>query len=226
MKERRVEGIAVLTFGMEEALAETVSAAVPVVHAGGPLRVGGLRAIRVDYASGLRDAVNHLLEFGHTQIGYLSGQLGWSSMKMRFEALRKVMRLAGNPLDMRLVVECDHTLEGGVDGMAKMLALPCPPTAVLCCNDMAAFGALKTLHTRSVKVGRQMSLIGFDDLLLASFTFPALSTVRFSPHELANLAFRALMEEIREDTNKPQYEYKTRFVLRHSTGPPGRFGSR
>jgi DNA-binding LacI/PurR family transcriptional regulator len=66
-----------------------------------------------------------------------------------------------------------------------------------------------------------MALVGFDDLTICRFTQPSLSTVHFSPGELAGLAFRALLEEIQEgDSKKSQFEYKTRFVLRESTCAP------
>ncbi|HZQ43904.1 MAG TPA: LacI family DNA-binding transcriptional regulator [Acidobacteriaceae bacterium] len=219
MKERRVEGIAVLTFGMEQSL-HGDAGKLPMVYAGADRQLEGIRNIRVNYQSGFRDAVKHLAEFGHKRIGYLSGNLDWSSMRMRYEALRKAMRSAGLPLQKDLVIECNHTLEGGAEGIAKLLSLPKPPTAVMCCNDMAAIGALKTMSARSLVAGRDVSLIGFDDLTLCSFTQPSLTTIRFSPSELASLAFRALLEDIRQDKVRHEYEYKTRFVLRDSTGAP------
>ncbi|HEX5283667.1 MAG TPA: LacI family DNA-binding transcriptional regulator [Bryocella sp.] len=219
LKERRVEGIAVLTFGMEQSL-HADTGELPMVYAGADRQLNGIRNIRVNYQSGFRDAVKHLAEFGHKRIGYLSGNLDWSSMRMRYEALRKAMRSAGLPLQKELVIECNHTLEGGAEGMAKLLSLPKPPTAVMCCNDMAAIGALKTMSARSLVAARDVSLIGFDDLTLCNFTQPSLTTIRFSPSELASLAFRALLEDIRQDKVRHEYEYKTRFVLRDSTGAP------
>ena len=219
MKERRVEGIAVLTFGMEQSL-HADTGKLPMVYAGADRQLNGIRNIRVNYQTGFRDAVKHLAEFGHKRIGYLSGNLDWSSMQMRYEALRKAMRSASLPLQKELVIECNHTLEGGAEGMARLLSLPKPPTAVMCCNDMAGMGALKTMSARSLVAGRDVSLIGFDDLPLCSFTQPSLTTIRFSPGELASLAFRALLEDIRQDKVRHEYEYKTRFVLRDSTGAP------
>jgi len=220
MRERQVDGIAVLTFGMEQCLNEVASSKLPIVYAGADRSIEGVRNLRITYLTGMRDAVKHLSAFGHRRIGYLSGQLAWSSMRMRYEAVRKAMRLAGITFDKGIVAECDHTLEGGAQGMATLLNVPDPPTAVLCCNDMAALGALKTLSMRGLMAGRDISLIGFDDLPLCRFTQPSLSTIQFSPSELANLAFRALIEEIQGTPTKVEYEYKTHFILRESTGPP------
>lgn len=220
LQERQVEGIAILTFGMEQSLIRGQSSTLPMVYAGASQQLDGIRNIRVNYLTGMRDAVKHLAEFGHKRIGYLSGNLNWSSMSMRYDALRKAMRSAGVPLQKELVAECNHTLEGGAEGMARLLALPKPPTAVMCCNDMAAIGALKTMSSRSLVAGRDISLIGFDDLSLCSFTQPSLTTIRFSPSELASLAFQALLEDIQHEKTRKEYEYKTRFVLRDSTGAP------
>lgn len=219
MQERQVEGVAVLTFGMEEQLAKA-SIEVPVVYAGADHDLENVRNVRVNYLAGFRDAVRHLLDFGHERIGYLSGELSWSSMKNRYESLRKAMKLAGITLEKDLVSKCNHTWEGGAQGMVTLLSLPKPPTAVLCCNDVAAVGALKTLASRGLQAGRDISLIGFDDLALCRFMQPALTTIQFSPREIAGLAFRALLEEIQESDPKTNFEYKTRFILRESTCAP------
>lgn len=221
LKKRRVEGIAVLTFGMEQFLNINPSSSdVPVVFAGSDRSLEGIRNIRVNYLAGMREAVKHLADFGHKRIGYLSGQLRLSSMHMRQDALRRAMKMVGVTYDKELIAECDHTLDGGAEGMARLLNLPAPPTAILCCNDMAAIGALKTLSMRQLRAGKDVSLIGFDDLPLCNFMQPSLSTIRFSPHELADLAFRALIENIHGTDKQARYEYRTHFVLRDSTGAP------
>jgi len=222
MKERQVDGIAVLTFGMERSL-RGFPIDLPMIYAGSDEELPDVRNVRIDYLTGMREAVRHLVGFGHKRIGYLSGKLSWSSMSTRYGAFRKALRTGGITFDKDLVVECEHTWDGGALGIASLLNLPKPPTAVLCCNDVAAIGAMKTLSTRGIKTGRDMALIGFDDLTICRFTQPSLSTVHFSPEELTGLAFRALLEEIQEgDKKRSQYEYKTRFVLRESTCAPKR----
>lgn len=155
MMERGVEGIAVMTFGMVQTLeSEAESFDLPIVFAGTDQTQAGFRNIRINYLSGIREAVKHLSDFGHRRIGYLTGQLRWSSMRARYEALRKAFKSAAISFNKEIVVECDHTLEGGAQGMASLLNLPKPPTAVLCCNDMAAIGALKALSMKR-SPGRQ-----------------------------------------------------------------------
>lgn len=220
MRERQVEGIAVLTFGMEESLVgKTDGLNLPMVYAGEPLQLDAAN-LRINYLTGIRDAVQHLADFGHTRIGYLSGRLTWSSMRTRYDALRRAMKSVGVQFNRQLVAECDHTLDGGMQGMATLLSLPKPPTAVLCCNDMAAIGAIKTLNARGLQVGKDVSLVGFDDLPLCNFVQPRLTTIRFSPNELARLAFKSLLDSIQNQKTPGPAEYKTQFVLRESTGAP------
>jgi LacI family transcriptional regulator len=219
MQDRQVEGIAVLTFGMEEYLNGS-PIDIPMIYAGSDGALPDCRNVRINYLTGMREAVKHLVDFGHKRIGYLCGQLEWSSMRTRYGAVRKAISGAGLAVDKELFVNCPHTWEGGARGILDLLNLPKPPTAVMCCNDVAAIGALKTLNTRGLQAGRDIALIGFDDLAISRFTEPALSTIQFAPSEIAPLAFRLLMEEIKGEESKANYEYKTRFILRESTCAP------
>ena len=219
MQQRQVEGLAVLTFGMEQCLRDS-NIDIPMIYAGADSDLPGVRNIRINYLTGMREAVKHLADFGHKRIGYLSGQLSWSSMNARYVALRKALKAVGLTLGKEMVAECDHTWTGGAQGISSLLNLPKPPTAVLCCNDVAAIGAMKALSARGLEAGRDMALIGFDDLTMCQFTQPALTTIQFSPSDIARLAFKALLEEIEGDKTKTSFEYKTRFVLRQSTCAP------
>ena len=216
LQERQVEGIAVLTFGMEQSL-RGAKIGVPMIYAGSDTDLPEINNVRIDYLSGIREAVKHLLALGHQRIGYLCGQLNWNSMRTRNEAVRQAMEESGLESEKELFVECPHTWEGGASGVLELLNLRQPPTALMCCNDVAAIGAMKTLSSRGLQVGRDIALIGFDDLTICKFTQPALSSIQFAPSEIASLAFRALMDEIGEGKSKSTYEYKTKLVLREST---------
>jgi len=219
MQQRQVEGIAVLTFGMEQYLKGS-RIDIPMVYAGADGDLPGIRHVRINYFTGMREAVKHLLEFGHKRIGYLSGQLDWTSMGARYAALRRAAKGAGLSLDREMVAKCDHTWTGGAQGISSLLNLPKPPTAVLCCNDVAAIGAMKALSARGLRAGRDIALIGFDDLTICQFVEPALTTIQFSPGEISRLALTALLEEIGPGKARTSLEYKTRFVLRETTCAP------
>ena len=95
------------------------------------------------------------------------------------------------------------------------------PTAVLCSNDMTAIGVMRKSYELGISIPRDLSLIGFDDIRLAQFMLPPLTTVQMSQAELARLAFNALLEDVQRKTPAPNgtgYDLQTKLVLRESTG--------
>src|SRR5215467_14845492 len=98
----------------------------------------------------------------------------------------------------------------------ELHALDQPPTAVVCSNDMTAIGVMREAYEQNVKVPDELSVVGFDDIHLAEFTIPPLTTVQMSQHELAKIAFQALLNEVDEPgTNEHHnYELMTNLVLR------------
>ncbi len=221
MTERRVDGVAVMTFGMEDLLLEDRELRnVPLVFVDvGPKRprVGN---IRIDYLKGIRQAVQHLAALRHEQIAFISGPLGLKSAKARRSAFEQAMSEIGLKILKGGIVEGDHTLEGGIRATQALLSLPNRPTAIVCSNDMTALGVMHKCHEEGLSIPRDLSLVGFDDINLAQFVLPPLTTVRMSQTELARLAFNALLTELeREEVSEHGTEYvlETSLVLRDST---------
>src|SRR6202041_2669004 len=100
-------------------------------------------------------------------------------------------------------IEGDHTLDGGRDAMQQILALPKWPTAIMCSNDMTAIGVQHALFEADLKVPSDFSLIGFDDIHLAEYTIPPLTTIRMSCKDLAAKAIDNLLSNLPEATDKP-----------------------
>jgi len=143
------------------------------------------------------------------------------SAMARKQAFLRSMQEIGLEADPRLVVEGDHTLEGGMAAFTRLLAGPVRPTAVLCSNDMTAIGVMRESHDAGISIPRDLSVIGFDDIRLAQFVIPPLTSVQMSQPELARLAFNALLAEVERDVPAPngtEYVLKTNLVLRESTG--------
>jgi len=219
MIERRVDGVAILTFGMEESLLEHLRyRKVPLVFVDVGPDAPGVANIRIDYETGIRQAVQHLAALRHARIAFISGPPNLKSAAARRLAFEKVMSEIG--LSAAEIVEGDHTMEGGMRAVAELMNSRSSPTAILCSNDMTAIGVLREAFERNVKIPEDLSLIGFDDIRLAQFTTPPLTTVRMSQTELANLAFRALMTEVQKNSPGPhrsEYTLVTNLVLRRST---------
>jgi LacI family transcriptional regulator len=221
MIERRVEGVAIVTFGMEDALLEDLkSRNVPLVFIDVGPALPRISNIRIDYLHGLRQAVQHIAALRHERIAFISGPLTLKSAVARQRAFSHSMEEIGLPIEASYLIEGDHTMEGGIAAMRKLLALPNRPTAVICSNDMTAMGVIRESYDQGVHIPRDLSVIGFDDIRLAQFVVPPLTTVRMSQTDIARLAFNALLAEVQRKTPSPggtEYTLRTALVLRHST---------
>jgi LacI family transcriptional regulator len=221
MIERRVEGVAIVTFGMEDALLEDLkSRNVPLVFIDVGPALPRISNIRIDYLHGLRQAVQHIAALRHERIAFISGPLTLKSAAARQRAFSHSMEEIGLPIEASYLIEGDHTMEGGIAAMRKLLALPNRPTAVICSNDMTAMGVIRESYDQGVHIPRDLSVIGFDDIRLAQFVVPPLTTVRMSQTDIARLAFNALLAEVQRKTPSPggtEYTLRTALVLRHST---------
>jgi LacI family transcriptional regulator len=219
MIERRVDGVAILTFGMEESLIEHLrDRKVPLVFVDVGPDVPGIANIRINYLSGIRQAVQHLAALRHTRIAFIAGPHRLKSAGARREAFEASMKEIG--LSPDLIVVGDHRMEGGMNALLELNKLNDPPTAVLCSNDMTAIGVLREAYEQDIQIPEDLSVVGFDNIHLAEFTIPPLTTVQMSQHDLAKIAFNALLQEVEYASSSPErhnYELVTSLVLRRST---------
>jgi len=221
MLEHRVEGVAVMTFGMEESLLDDLKLRnVPLVFVDvGPPRPR-VSNIRIHYLNGIRQAVQHLAALRHEKIAFITGPLTLKSAVARRDAFVRSMNEIGMAADPKLIVEGNHSLEGGEEAFAKLLNEPLSPTAVLCSNDMTAIGVMRKCYGEKIVVPRDLSVVGFDNIHLSQYILPPLTTVEMSQTELGRLAFQALLHDVQRETPNPkgtEYILKTTFVLRDST---------
>ncbi len=226
MLERTVEGVAILTSEMDPLLTEQIALRkVPMVFLDVGVEGHGIRNIVVDYERGINQAVAHLLELGHTRVGFISGPMSLKSAAIRRSAFLRCLTERGIIEDDRLVVGGDHSIDGGFRGMLNLLDLERRPTAVLTSNDLTAMGALRAARSAGLRIPQDISIIGFDDIHLAEFTEPPLTTVRLSREELARKTFQALVKEIQRDGDPEaalageEQQIETRLIIRNTTGP-------
>ena len=221
MIERRVDGVAVMTFGMEDLLLQdTKFRNVPLVFVDVGPDLPRVSNIRIDYRQGIRQAVQHVTALRHQRIAFISGPKSLKSAQARLSAFEESMHEIGTPILPGMIVEGDHTIEGGMTATGILMSMAQPPTAVLCSNDMTALGAMHACYERNVAIPKELSLVGYDDIRLARFMLPPLTTVQMSQSELARIAFRALLTEVQRDEplkHGSEYVLKTNLVLRDST---------
>ncbi|MGA7217832.1 MAG: substrate-binding domain-containing protein, partial [Candidatus Sulfotelmatobacter sp.] len=151
----------------------------------------------------------------HIRIAFVTGPLHLKSALARRDAFKASMTEIGLPSD--LIVVGDHRMEGGMQALLELNRLPERPTAVLCSNDMTAIGVMREAYDHNIKIPEDLSVVGFDDIRLAEFTIPPLTTVQMSQHELAKIAFQALLNEVESSHERRKYELTTSLVLRRST---------
>ena len=219
MIERRVDGVAILTFGMEDSLiADLRFRKVPLVFVDVGPHVPGVCNIRINYEHGIRQAVQHLAALRHARIAFVAGPLHLKSAQARRDAFEKCMKEIGLETPPEWIVEGDHTVEGGMRSLLQLAASPVRPTAVLCSNDMTAIGVMREAYDFGIAVPQDLSVIGFDDIHLSQFMIPPLTTVQMSQTLLAQYAFKALLSEVEHPNSEGrEYELMTSLVLRKST---------
>ena len=130
------------------------------------------------------------------------------------------MEEIGLELRPELFVDGDHSIEAGMKALSALAAMPDRPSAVLCSNDMTAIGVMRAAFDLCLNIPRDLSVLGIDDIKLAEFMAPPLTTVQMSQTEIARLSFSALLDSLeptRHGDGRQVYSMKTNLVLRHST---------
>lgn len=226
MLERKVDGVAVMTFGIEEPLLDQLAKRkVPLVFIDvGPVRPG-ISLLKVDYHHGIRQGVQHLAALGHRSIAFIRGPMRLHSAQSRVDAFSQSLQECGITATPQSIIEGDHTMEGGIAAMENILAANAKrrPTAVMCSNDMTAIGVLHRLYRAGLRVPDDFSVIGFDDIHIAEVTIPPLTTIQMSRFELARAAVTALrtyVEELTDAVQTREFSIQTNLVVRESTGFP------
>lgn len=221
MVERNAEGVAVMTFGIEQPLLDQLAdRKIPLVFVDqGPDRPG-ISLLHVDYHHGIRQGVQHLAALGHREIAFVTGPLRLHSAQSRLAAFHKALQECGIPVHENLISEGDHTMEGGMKAAERLLSQEHLPTAIMCSNDMLAIGVLHKLSRSGLRVPDDISLVGFDDIRMAEMMIPSLTSVQMSRSELARAAVAALRAYVENTSPKRDYRIDTRLVVRESTGFP------
>jgi LacI family transcriptional regulator len=204
--EHRVAGIIffVVPGSRREPLDRIRRLGIPVVLINRNLSEGHCDYVGIDNVTGGRSAVEHLVRKGHRRIAFLGGVSQLSSWHGRTEGYVSGLLAAGLDVDESLIIEGPMTRESGHVLIEKILALPTPPTAVLCYNDIIAIGAMMKLKELGLTPGYDMGIVGFDDIPEASIFSPRLTTVSSFPRRIGTHAVRLLHERIEGLDSKPR----------------------
>jgi LacI family transcriptional regulator len=152
-------------------------------------------SVNVDDTRGVQLALEHLLSLGHRRIGFIGNRLSWD-MGRRLEVFLSEMAARGLPLAPEAIALSPHTAAGGYAAASRLIAVAEPPTALICTADLLAIGALCALQEAGRRVPHSISVIGFDDIPMATYTTPPLTTVRQPIARLARGAAMLLLDSI------------------------------
>ncbi len=174
-------------------------------------------AITIDNYGGARTMMRHLSDLGHTRIAFITGPAGNADARERLRGYRQSMR--GLP---RTEIAGDFTEHAGHEAVKQLLGLDPMPSAIFAANDSMAVGALSALRDAGVDVPRQMSVVGFDDVPIARYVNPPLTTIRVEIAELGRRAFAVLLEILAHPKTRVQRErIETTLIVRKSSSRQG-----
>ncbi len=175
--------------------------------------------IEIDSRAGFARLVKHLVERGHTRIGYIGAPKKFTLQRDRFAGYVDGLRAANIPFDEALVGVGDLTRAGGYHAAQTLLALPNPPTAILGANDLTADGVLRAARERGIVVGRELAVAGYDGTEVSEHTQPPLTTLKQPVYDTARNLVKMLIALIQGETlAEPQIVLQPELIIRESTG--------
>ncbi len=236
LSRRRIDGLILMSaviFQSEETqqiLTQLLRRRFPIAKIG---EHEAIDCVVSNYETATREAMAHLLSLHHRRIGLIYGvrsprddpetvepPVGSAGGLDRLLPYQECLQAAGLPVDPELIVTCGATIEDGYQAALQLLRLPARPTAILAVNDLLAIGALRAAGDIGLRVPADVSLVGYDDIPLARYLTPRLTTSSKNMIEVGREVVKLLLARI-QDPDRPhqRVEAYARFIARESTGP-------
>ena len=214
---KKVDGcILASTLSNPQLVTELAIQYMPVVLAGQAILEKDLPAVSVHDQQGGYIATTHLTALGHQRIAIIMEPKAFSSLE-RLKGYKKALKEAGLIYDENLVLKADATLTGGADAFRLFVDMEQPPTAIFACNDVLAIGVCQEAHRASIHIPDELSIIGFDNTILASVTSPPLTTVAQPLREMSRQMITTLLTSSNEKRGNQQFVFEPQLVNRQST---------
>lgn len=221
LAERRVDGAIILSPNIsDELLLRVAGPRFPIVVMDREIECKYIHNVLINNTNGAYMATKHLIELGHSRIAYISGPfVSYDNMK-RLEGYKLALAEKGIPFDQSLVVQGRFTEEGGF-GAAKLLQLNSNSIknkidAIFCGNDEMAIGAINALNESGIRVPEDISVVGYDDIRLASYIKPALTTVSHNQYEWGTMAANLIFNGFNEESKGERVVLPAELVVRDS----------
>ncbi len=224
LTEKQVDGILFLAAGGKstEHIQSLHKRRMPLVVVDRHTSNMGLDSVQIDNAWGGWAATRHLVELGHRRIGCISGPSDLTLSAERVTGYRRALQEGQLMIDECLIVKGDFQYESGYRAAHYFLNLKEPPTAIFACNDLMAVGLVSAAQALGYEIPTDLAIVGFDDVRLASFINPPLTTIAQPKYDIGRIATTMLLERIGNPDMPPrQQTLKTELIVRRSTAPVG-----
>ncbi|WP_193345520.1 ribose operon transcriptional repressor RbsR [Erwinia tasmaniensis] len=206
LMQKRVDGLLIMCTESHLPSADILSRypGVPAVMMDWAPFEWGKDIIQDNALLGGKMATHHLISRGYTRIACITGPLDKTPSRMRLEGYRQAMEHAGLPIPADYIISSDFEFQGGFNAMNELLALRSPPQAVFTCNDAMAVGVYHALYQAGMAIPQDVAVVGYDDIELARYMTPPLSTVHQPKDELGELAIDALLHRLADPMAETQ----------------------
>ncbi|MGZ4031123.1 MAG: LacI family DNA-binding transcriptional regulator [Tumebacillaceae bacterium] len=219
---KRIDGVLLLSSRMQDPLMQVLREnPFPATLIGRPQDDLPIAWVNNDNVLACYQATRHLIELGHKRIGFLAGNEGLTVTSDRLAGYTQALEEAGLPNERRLMAFSPFVEQSGYLGMMRLLALPDRPTAVVCSDDLLAFGAMRAAGELGYRIPEDIAVVGFNNVRLTEMSNPSLTSVDVHIYELGTTAAELLIEQIRnpeEEQGEQSAIIDTELVIRHSCG--------
>ncbi len=218
--EKQVDGMIFVAAGdRSDALQVVLQQELPIVVVDRDLAGVQLDTVLNDNHQGGYLATRHLINLGHQRIGCISGPSHLTPSAQRVTGYKQALSEAGLTIDASLILRGDFHPQSGREAALELLAYPNRPSAILACNDLMAMGVLRAAAECGLEVPRHLAVVGYDDIELASYTNPPLTTIRQPKREIGRRAVEMLIERINDRNLPPRRAlYPATLIVRGSCG--------
>lgn len=221
VRAKQVDGLVVLNPRKDdEQLQALILEDYPLVIIGASKLAQAFTVSTLDNSVAARQATNHLVALGHTRIAHITyGGLEYQAVDERFQGYRQALETASLPFDRELVREGNYSAASGFKAMTSLLDAKVDFTALFASNDTVALGAMAALHARGLRIPEDVAVVGYDDIPLAPYAIPPLTTVHSPAFEHGRLAAEMLIQLIRGGSvDRSNISLGSELIVRASCG--------
>jgi LacI family transcriptional regulator len=222
LMEKRIDGLILVSSGSDEDLSMLLAnEVIPKVLVDREVTGVAADLIEADHVQGAYEATRYLISLGHKRIACVAGPDTLLPSGGRVAGYQRALKEAGITVCDDFVVHSDFTSEGGFNAFQKLLTLDSKPTAIFASNDLMAIGGICAANQAGVKIPQDLSVIGYDDIALASFSTPPLTTIAQPKYQIGQLTAKTLVERISNPDSQVRRTMLTpELVIRQSTSRP------